>query len=131
MEDDENSRKRKLAVVATAHVAVANAMAASYMLLNIPREPHINRDDERNSYMKSILINEDKCRANLRMGVDAFYELCGLSRQQNIIGDSQNCTLEEVMMRFLHLLGHNVRHRVIEGRFYRSRETVSRHCEVI
>ncbi|PIA29459.1 hypothetical protein AQUCO_06000067v1 [Aquilegia coerulea] len=94
MEDDESSRKRKLAVVAAAQVVVANAMAVGYVLLNIPREPHINRDVERESYMKSILTNEDKCRANLRMGVDAFQQLCELIRRQNILRESQNCTLE-------------------------------------
>ncbi|KAF9613471.1 hypothetical protein IFM89_008318 [Coptis chinensis] len=47
MEDNENARIRNVAIVVAAHTAAANAIASTHFLLNIPREPHVNRDDDR------------------------------------------------------------------------------------
>ncbi|PIA42475.1 hypothetical protein AQUCO_02000133v1 [Aquilegia coerulea] len=60
------------------------------------------------------------------MGIQSFHQLCILIRAQGVVSDNDNCSLEEMVMRFLHIIGHNVRHRVLEGWFYRSRETISR-----
>ncbi|PIA50562.1 hypothetical protein AQUCO_01200029v1 [Aquilegia coerulea] len=49
------------------------------------------------------------------MRADAFRRLCYLIRGKKLLKDTRNCEVEEMVMRFLHLIGHNVRHRVIES----------------
>ncbi|KAL5717988.1 hypothetical protein ACHQM5_010934 [Ranunculus cassubicifolius] len=129
--DDENKRKRKVMVIAAAHAATTTAVAAACLFLNVPREPWLNRSDERKMYMTSLLIDDDSSIANLRMEVVPFKRLCALIKAQGTLEDNQNCEVEEMVMRFLHLLGHNVKHRVLEKRFCRSRETISRQLNLI
>ena len=43
----------------------------------IPREPHVNREYERDTYMNDILCRDDTYRLhNIRMRPIAFYVLC-------------------------------------------------------
>ncbi|KAL5711646.1 hypothetical protein ACHQM5_013910 [Ranunculus cassubicifolius] len=128
---EENMRKRKVMVIAAAHATTTTAVAAACLFLNIPREPWLDRSDERKKYMASLLIDDDSSIANLRMGVVPFKRLCALIKAQGTVEDNHNCEVEEMVMRFLHLLSHNVKHRVLEKRFCRSRETISRQFNLI
>ncbi|KAF6163298.1 hypothetical protein GIB67_025162 [Kingdonia uniflora] len=121
--DDENKRKVTIAGAAVAAYVVG---ATASLLLNIPIKPYTNKDYEREKYMEDILTSEELCRANLRMGIQPFHRLCSLVRDKGLMQDDKNCKVKEVMMRFLNLMGHNVRHRVLEARFHHSRETISR-----
>ncbi|KAF6141317.1 hypothetical protein GIB67_024401 [Kingdonia uniflora] len=46
--------------------------------------------------------------------------------EKGLLSDTRNYSVEEEMMHFLHIIGHNVRFRVAEARYFRSLETVSR-----
>ncbi|OVA10124.1 hypothetical protein BVC80_1591g31 [Macleaya cordata] len=121
---DEQSRKRK-AITVMGFIISIKSMARA-RLLDIPREPYSLNKPGRELYIDSILLDDVKCRDNLRMGISAFNRLCTLMKEKGLLADTKNCLAEEQLMRCLHLLGHNVRHRVLEGRFFRSRETISR-----
>ncbi|KAF6159457.1 hypothetical protein GIB67_032228 [Kingdonia uniflora] len=78
-----------------------------------------------NDHIKRILSSKKRCRWNLRMGRELFHRLCALIKDCDLVRATRNCSVEEQFMRFLHILGHNVHHRVLEGRYYRSLETIS------
>ncbi|GAV67539.1 LOW QUALITY PROTEIN: Myb_DNA-bind_3 domain-containing protein, partial [Cephalotus follicularis] len=53
----------------------------------------------------------------------AFYELCNMLTSYNLVRQSKNMCIKEQVLLFVHCLGHNVRFRVLAGRFHRSSET--------
>ncbi|XP_028757226.1 uncharacterized protein LOC114716391 [Neltuma alba] len=69
----------------------------------------------------------EKCRDVIRMGPQAFMQLCAKLRNTGRVKDSKNVTVEEQVAKFLHTLAHNVRSRTMAFYFNRSRETISRH----
>ncbi|PIA60800.1 hypothetical protein AQUCO_00300371v1 [Aquilegia coerulea] len=123
----EEERIREVVVVGAANVArLAMTITTQFLFHQIPKEPCVNYVSDRNTYMDSVLKRDRKCKSNLRMRADAFRSLCSLIRGKKLLEDTRNCEVEEMVMRFLHLIGHNVRHRAIESRYYRSLETISR-----
>ncbi|KAK9275051.1 hypothetical protein L1049_022309 [Liquidambar formosana] len=63
----------------------------------------------------------------LRMDMRTFKLLCSLLRTFERLTDTKNMSVEEQVAMFLHILAHHVKNRVINFRFVRSGETVSRH----
>lgn len=61
------------------------------------------------------------------MGPKAFLNLCTLLQDQGGLTHTQRAFVEEQVAKFLHIVGHNVRNRVISFFFRRFGETVSRH----
>ncbi|XP_058076341.1 uncharacterized protein LOC131224919 [Magnolia sinica] len=118
----------EIAVALTAIAASVNVMGAAeyylrYCMKSLPRECEIYK----NRFINGIIKKSDvDCLEQLRMGRDKFFELCSLLRDKNLLSDTRRCSLEEHVVMFLHTVGHNVRNRVIENRFSRSGETVSR-----
>ena len=89
------------------------------------REPHVNRDFERESYINSILCSGDEhCINQIRMRPIAFFELCKILSEKNLVRETINVSIKEQVVVFLHTIGHNVRFRVVAGRFHRSVETI-------
>uniref|UniRef100_A0A2N9H6W8 Uncharacterized protein n=2 Tax=Fagus sylvatica TaxID=28930 RepID=A0A2N9H6W8_FAGSY len=115
--------------------AAASVFAVGIVLLKelrsrsvIPREPHVNREYEREAYMNSILYRGDEhCVSQIRMRPIAFYELCKLLAHNNLLQETIHMSIREQVLIFTHTIGHNVRFRVVGGRFYRSIETVHRY----
>ncbi|RHN45074.1 putative harbinger transposase-derived nuclease domain-containing protein [Medicago truncatula] len=79
----------------------------------------------------SYLVHTDKCRDIIRMGPEAFMQLCLKLRGTGIVKDTIKYTVEEKVAKFLHIVGHNVKNRTISFFFYRSGETVSRHFHTV
>ena len=91
----------------------------------MPREPHVNREYERETYMNDILCRGDMCYLHhIRMRPIAFYALCKILSENNLLQETIHMSIKEQMLIFLHAIGHDVRFRVVGGRFYRSIETV-------
>ena len=57
----------------------------------------------------------------------AFYELCKILAHNNLHQETIHMSIREQVLTFTHTIGHNVRFRVVGGRFYRSIETVHRY----
>ncbi|XP_030959167.1 protein ANTAGONIST OF LIKE HETEROCHROMATIN PROTEIN 1-like [Quercus lobata] len=94
----------------------------------MPREPHVNREYEREIYMNDILCRGDmRCLHHIRMRPIAFYALCKILSGNNLLQETIHMSIKEQVLIFLHTIGHDVRFRVVGGRFYRSVETVHRY----
>jgi hypothetical protein len=115
--------------------AAASVFAVGIVLLKelrsrsvIPKEPHVNREYEREAYMNSILYRGDQhCVSQIRMRPIAFYELCKILAHNNLLKETIHMSIREQVLIFTHTIGHNVRFRVVGRRFYRSIETVHRY----
>ena len=73
----------------------------------IPREPHVNRDCERESYMSDILYRGDaSCVHNIRMRPFDFYALCRILGENNLLQQTIHTSIrEQVLIFFYTLLG--------------------------
>jgi hypothetical protein len=119
-------------------VVIASVLAVGTLILEDirsrrrTRQPHVNRDFERENYINSILCSRDEhCINQIRMRPISFYELCKILSENNLVRESINMSIKEQVVIFLHTIGHNVRFRVAAGRFYRSVETIHRYFRVV
>ncbi|XP_062173507.1 uncharacterized protein LOC133878966 [Alnus glutinosa] len=100
--------------------AVASILAIGAVILEdirskrlLRREPHVNQEYERGIYMDSILYgSKQDCIDQIRMSPTAFFELCKILADNNLIRETINMSIKEQVLMFLHIIGHNVRFRV-------------------
>lgn len=83
--------------------------------------------EHRRHELMTYLVHTEKCRSIIRMGPEAFMLLCQKLRGTGIVKDTIRSTVEEQVVKFLHIIGHNVKTRTVSFFFHRSGETVSRH----
>ncbi|KAF8011145.1 hypothetical protein BT93_J1689 [Corymbia citriodora subsp. variegata] len=62
---------------------------------------------------------------------DHIHRLCKVLGANNLLRSTVNVSIREQVMVFCHIIGHNVRFRVIGGRFHRSIDTVHRYFKII
>ncbi|XP_040948120.1 uncharacterized protein [Gossypium hirsutum] len=98
----------------------------------IASRPCVNRDYERENYINSILYSGDQhCIDVIRMRPIAFFNLCDILSRNHLLQSTKSVNIREQVIIFLHIIGHNVRFRVIGSRYYRSTETVHRYFRVV
>ncbi|KAK5832877.1 hypothetical protein PVK06_016684 [Gossypium arboreum] len=61
----------------------------------------------------------------------AFFNLCDILSRNNLLPSTKSVNIGEQVVIFLHIIGHNVRFRVIGSRYYRSTETIHRYFRVV
>ena len=93
---------------------------------NIGREFWPNKDRRRQQLM-SYLVHTNRCRDIIRMGPEAFINLCERLRATGLVKDAIRSLVEEQVAKFLHIIGHNVKNRSVAFFFHRSGSTVSKH----
>ena len=87
----------------------------------IPRQPFVNRDVDRENHINSVLYYGDAhCLNQIRMRPSPFFELCEMLERMALLVNTKYMSVREQVLMFLHLIGHNVRFRVIGGGFFRS-----------
>ena len=126
-------------ILSAAMTTIASVIAVGLVILNdirsrrvLRREPHVNREYERGIYMDSILYgSRQDCIDQIRMSPVAFFELCKILAENNLIRETINTSIKEQVLIFLHIIGHNVRFRVVGGRFYRSIRSIHRYFKVV
>ena len=65
-----------------------------------------------------ILNNPDaECLTMLRMTRAPFFALCNLFRGRGLVPETKGCSVEEQIVMFLHVVGHNQRFRVVHQSF--------------
>ena len=69
--------------------------------------------------------NDVHCVNLLRMKREPFFQLCDLFRSRELVTNSIHASVEEQLVMFLHVVGHNERFRVVDLTFRRSAETIS------
>ena len=95
------------------------------------RRPHITygpmheRDWIRFNYLNHKFWQSDVlCKNMLRFERAAFFCLCGILRDRNLLEHSPHLSVEQQLAMFLHTVGHNLRNRVISANFCRSYGTI-------
>ena len=98
----------------------------------LPRAPYVNHAAEREEYINSILHGSERHYVNqIRMKPIAFHYLCHILTDGEHVHPTIHMSVAEQVFIFLHIIGHNVRFRVMGSRIYRSTETVHRYFKVV
>jgi hypothetical protein len=123
-----------LVIKAAAFVSVVYAYFISRLRATHNSQPRVSyapmsaMDQERQANLDKIYnCNDIECVNKLRMRRASFFNLCNLLRDRSLLRDTINSSVEEQVVMFLHVVGHNQRFRVIHQNFRRSMETVSRY----
>lgn len=119
--------------------AAASIMAAGMLVMEdeafssqIPRAPHGERDFERELFINCILHSGDtNCVNQIRMRPQVFFELCRVLRSNNFLHKTVNVSIKEQLLVFCHILGHNIRLRVIGSRFNKSTKTIHQYFRIV
>lgn len=69
----------------------------------------------------------ERCRDIIRMGTEAFKNLCEILKKDGGLQSTQRATIEEQVFVFLHIVSHNVRNRTVSFFLRRSGYTISHH----
>ena len=98
----------------------------------LPWAPYVNHAAKREHYINSILHgSETHCVSQIRMKPIAFHRLCDILTEGEHIRPTVHMSIREQMLIFLHIIGHNVRFRVISSRFHTTTETVHGYFKVV
>jgi hypothetical protein len=90
--------------------------------------PIEDRDRSRIDYLNNkIWKNDIICINMLRLTKGSFIHFCDLIRERGLLQDTVHMCVELQVAMFLHIIGHNVKNRVVDTKFSRSSETVSRY----
>ncbi|KAF3667310.1 hypothetical protein FXO37_10075 [Capsicum annuum] len=117
-----------IGVAATSVLATRVAIIVFYEHeSNIPREPYVNKDQEREFYMNSILNGSDvHYVGQIRMSKNVFYELSNAFRKSSFLCSTKNMSVQEQVLIFLEIVGFNERFQKIGSHFYRSIKSIHR-----
>ncbi|XLS82153.1 hypothetical protein HN51_047984, partial [Arachis hypogaea] len=126
-EDLEN--RQRICVTSLSCVTVHALYSLEFLSQYRPRQINyekLERENRCTQLMTQLLMSE-KCRDVIRMGPEAFRQLCQKLRGTGREKDSIHSTVEEQVAKFLHIIGHNVKTRTMSFFFHRSGETISCH----
>ena len=128
-------KKTKAAILAS----VASVLLVRVALLRklrrrrrqLPRAPYVNHAVKREEYINSVLHGTERhCVNQLRMKPIAFHHLCHILTEGEHVRPTIHMSIKEQVFIFLHIIGHNVRFRVIGSQFHRLTETIYRYFKV-
>ena len=127
--------KKKIEAAILASVAfvvlVGVALLRKLRRRRLPRAPYVNQV-EREHYINSVLNRSERhCVNQIRMKPIAFHHLCHILTEGEHVCPTVHMSVTEQVLIFCHIIGHNVRFRVIGNRFHRFTETVHRYFKVI
>ena len=91
-----------------------------------PIQSTIERERVRDELMNYLRMS-DKCYDMVHMRPQAFQGFCDILLRDGGLQDTQRASVEEQVTKFLHIISHNVKNRIISFLFRCSGETVSRH----
>ena len=98
----------------------------------LPRQPYVNRDVDRENYLNSVLYcGNTHCLNQIRMRPAPFLKLCEVLEERKLLINAVHVSVREQVLMFLHILGHNVRFRAVGGRFFRSTWTVHNYFHMV
>ena len=121
------NKKTKAAILASAAFVLLVGVALLRKLRRrhrrLPRAPYVNHAVEREEYINSVLHGtETHCVNQLRIKPIAFHHLCHFLTEGDHVRPTIHMFVTEQVFIFLHIIGHNVRFRVMGSRIYRSTE---------
>lgn len=83
------------------------------------------------NFQRMVYASDVRCINSLRMDRHTFSRLCSMLRISGRLQDTRNVYVEEMIAMFLHILAHHEKNRIIQDRFLRSRETISRYFNMV
>ena len=89
------------------------------------------RKERHRQELMEYLVYTERSRDIIRMGQEAFIQLCERIRATKVVNDAYRSTFEEQVPKFLYIIGHNVKNRSVLFFFHWSGETVSRHFDSV
>ncbi|KAL5130924.1 Protein ALP1-like [Glycine soja] len=90
-------------------------------------EPTCNWELERHSFLNRLYRGTNKdCIEQLRLSKNAFFNLCIILQEKGGLVRTRNVPTTEAVAMFLHILAHNLKYRVVQFSYCRSKETISR-----
>ena len=121
------NKKTKAAILASAAsvllVGVALLRKLRHRRRRLPKAPYVNHAAKKEEYINSVLHGiETHCVNQLRMKPIAFHHLCHILTEGDHVRPTIHMSVMEQVFIFLHIIGHNVRFRVMGSRIYRSTE---------
>lgn len=91
------------------------------------KEPARNWELERRDFLNRLFRGkESDCIDQLRVSKRAFSKLCRILQDKGGLTRTKNVPTTEAVAMFLHILAHNLKYRVLEFSYCRSKETISR-----
>ncbi|XLT02900.1 hypothetical protein HN51_052251, partial [Arachis hypogaea] len=126
---EDLEKRQQICVTSLSCVTVHTLYSLEFLSQYRPRQinnKNLERENRRTQLMTQLLTSE-KCRDVIRMGPEAFRQLCQKLRETGRVKNSIRSTVEEQVAKFLHIIGHNVKTRTMSFFFHRSGETISRH----
>ncbi|KAL5150035.1 hypothetical protein HKD37_13G036744 [Glycine soja] len=128
------SRKRKreeykkiilLAAACVVHMVIG--VVTWYHNNYFVKEPTRNWELERHSFLNHLYRGTNKdCIEQLRLSKNAFFNLCRILQEKGGLVRTRNVPTTEAISMFLHILAHNLKYRVVQFSYCRSKETISR-----
>nr|KAJ0193109.1 hypothetical protein LSAT_V11C800390720 [Lactuca sativa] len=92
-----------------------------------PHIKNISSNVDRQAILHKYAYKSDTtCVSHLRMTRRCFTKLCGMLHTLSGLRTSRQMDIDEQVAIFLHIIAHNVKNRVMIGRFQRSGETISK-----
>ena len=118
--DEEKTKAAILASVASVLlVGVALLRKLRRKRRQLPRAPYVNHAAKREEYINSVLHGTSiNCVNQLRMKPIAFHHLCHILTEGEHVHPTIHMSVTEQVFIFLHIIGHNVRFRVMGNRIY-------------
>lgn len=80
---------------------------------------------------RTVYVSDVRCINDLRMDRYTFNKLCFMIRASGRLRDTRNVSVDEMVATFLNILAHHKKNRVIQDKFLRSGETISRYFNVV
>ncbi|XP_038698185.1 uncharacterized protein At2g29880-like isoform X2 [Tripterygium wilfordii] len=130
-------RKNNLVVALSLWNQILSSIDLIFYLFCIATSLHIRRPRDRSyvldfafqrEHLKNLVYESDNtCIAQLRMNRETFGNLCSMLENLGGLKPTKNMLVDEQVAIFLHILSQHVKNRVIQFRFKRSSETISRY----
>ncbi|KHN15618.1 Putative nuclease HARBI1, partial [Glycine soja] len=91
------------------------------------KEPTHNWELERRGFLNRLYRGTEKdCIEQLRLSKNAFFNLCRILQERGGLVRTRNVPTPKAIVMFLHILAHNLKYRVVQFSYCRSKETISR-----
>ena len=130
----DGEKKTKTAILAS----VASVLLVGVALLmklrrrRLHKAPYVNHAAQKEHYINSILYGSERhCVSQIRMKPIAFHQLFNILTEGKHMWPTVHMSVREQVLTFLHIIGHNVRFRIIGSQFHRLTETINRYFKVI
>lgn len=117
--------------LATAFTTIVVIVAFLFEDMQLPRlsscpQPSMFRDLTRWHHMNRILRSGcDYCVSYLSMDVGLFMHLSSMMSDKHLLMDTRHVLVEEQLVIFFHIVGHNTKNRIMRIEFVQSGETIS------